>query len=183
MILAFMLNWIFWCRYKFNEMIPIVLLYYYNYYYYYKRVPLMKRIVSRNFKVTWQKSKNSERRFDATKFEMFFSVQWQGTSVWKALSSISAWILVVMETTRWKVENCSRRMLLQIKTCSHRSSSTLIMEWREHDVLADRSCRRESSSSTRIRTPLSRNRNQWRSQSNEVTWSHIHAKYHLRGVV
>jgi len=70
-----------------------------------------------------------ERRFDVTKLEISFSVQRQSTSMWKALFSICAWILALMETTRRKVANCSRHLPPQLETHGHRLLSASIMEW------------------------------------------------------
>jgi len=59
------------------------------------------------------KNNSGESRFDATKLEMFFSVQRQGMSVSKALSSISSWIRAAMDTFDmfvsvdwWNDSNC-----------------------------------------------------------------------------
>jgi len=58
-----------------------------------------------------------------------FSIQRQGTSVWRALSSISAWKLAAMETTRQKVANCSRLLPLRLESHDRQSSSASIAKW------------------------------------------------------
>jgi len=102
--------------------------YYYYYYYYYKRATLTRHMVPRNFKVTWQNKIKWCAQF--WRDLCSFSNQRQCTSVWSALSSISAWILAAMETTRrkHKLANCSRLVPPQLEMHDHQSSSASIAE-------------------------------------------------------
>ena len=84
----------------------------------------MKRRMLRKM---WQN--NDERRFDATNSKYMFRNKRQGTSVWKALTSISAWILTVKEMMKRELANSFRRVPPRLATRGRRSSSASIAGW------------------------------------------------------
>jgi len=123
--------------------------YYYYYYYYYKRVTGTWLIVPRNFEVKWQNKIKWCAQFWRNK--CLFSIQRQSMSVWRALSSISAWILAAMEMTRQKVANCYRLVPPRLETHDHLlSSASIAIVMTSAAMFDDQSRHRESASSTRV---------------------------------